>query len=125
MTPQQRAAANATDRLFDLLPPQDVGDPYAFIAAVARVFVSYPAEIMDKAVIEIAQRTDRPTLRFVRETLDALYEPIARQAARERAAQRVIEPPRVKRTPDEQRRIDEQVARVRRQLGIPEGGLSR
>lgn len=120
---QQIMAAKAVDRLFDLLPPLDVGEPQAFMSATIAIFAEYPIELIDRFPAAIAQRSDRPTLRLVRAICDEINEPYARETARmlaARSALRGLPPPRAKRTPEEQARVDAQVADFRKALGIPE-----
>lgn len=111
------------ERLFALLPPQDVIDAEEFLAASIMLFAQYPIEVMSKAVFEIPQRSDRPTLRLMRQVLDEILAPIERECERKRASEgRRLEAPHPrKRSSEEQARIDAQVAAVRKQLGIPEG----
>jgi len=105
-----------------LLPPQDVGDPRAFMAAVTLVFTGYPAEVVDAAIPKIAMLSDKPTLKLVKAVCDEIYGPALRAIERQRAAddyRRSLPPPRPKRTPEEQARVDAQVERVRKQLALP------
>jgi hypothetical protein len=121
-------AAKAVDRLFDLLPPQDVGDPKAFMASVAAIFSQYPDAVVEAAVggpRGVATRTDRPTLKFIREVCEEFYAPIQRQAERDANASQPKLLPRPPRTAEEQERIDKQVAAVRFRFGIPEGSARR
>jgi hypothetical protein len=117
-------AAKAADRLFDLLPPQDVGNPKAFLSATAAILSEFPPEVQDKAVIAIASRNDRPTLKFIKSVCDELYEPILRHREREeRAKSSFLALPRPQRTAAEQAAIDARVSEVRKEFGIPEKGL--
>lgn len=121
----ETAAAMAVDRLFDLLPPQDVGDAKAFLAFAIALFVRYPPQVQDQAVFEIPQRSDRPTPKLMRMVLDEINEPFEREAERRRAelSHRLSLPlPRAKRTPEEQARVDAHVAETRRALSIPQDG---
>jgi hypothetical protein len=85
-----KAAAEAVDRLLDLFPPLDVGNPRAFIAGLVAIFANYPAEVW-KYVVDpvhgLPGRTARPTLYDLKTVCDEFYEPLARQIARERALQ--------------------------------------
>lgn len=113
------------DRLFDLLPPQDIGEPEAFLAAASALFANYPAEIGEQAAFEIPQRSDRPTLKLMREVLDEFAErAMTAQNTRERARQ-LPPPARKPRTPEEQARVDAAVEELRKRHGIPPGGLKR
>lgn len=69
----------ATKRLFDLLPPVDVGDPEAFLDAVTATFTGYPLGVLREAIVKIVQRSDRPTLKLIKEVCDEVYEPILRR----------------------------------------------
>lgn len=120
-SPKLREAKRQVEKLFNLLPPQDVLDPEAFLAATITAFAEYPIEVMATAATDIPQRTDRATLKFIRERLDIIYEPFERQLERDRAAQSHrlgLPPPSTKRTPEQQARIDAQVEAARHQLGI-------
>jgi hypothetical protein len=125
-----RAAKLAAARLFDLLPPLDVGDPRAFLAGTVAIFAEYPAEVMQAAIDPvhgIPSRTDRPTLRLIKAVCDEFYTRVERQEERLRASEdaaRSREPPRKPRTPEQQAAIDAQVAEARQQLGIPQTGLT-
>lgn len=120
VSPQQERAAKAVDRLFDLLPPQDVGDPKAFLAAMIALFAEYPPEVFEQAVFVIAQRSDRPTLKLARTVLVELYEPVARRLTREAIESAPRQLPRPPRTEEEQAKIDEQVNAARRRFGLSE-----
>lgn len=112
----------AATRLFRLLPPLDVVDPEAFITATVVLFTQYPAAVLAEAVDAIACRTDRPTLKIIKAVCDEIYEPILRRIERERAEAQhfhALPPPREPRTPEQQARIDAQVADARRKLGAP------
>lgn len=113
------AIASLTDRLFDLLPPLDVGDPAAFQAATVAVFAGYPLEVIEAAVPKIACSSDRPTLKLITAVCEELYAPIGRQIERDLAARshRLSLPPPRKRTPEEQARIDADVTAFRLTLG--------
>lgn len=121
-------AALHVDRMLDLLPPLDVGNPETWIAATVDEFSRYPEEVMAAAAREIPRRSERPTQKLIAEVLAAIYEPIERQIARERAwrdFKRALPAPRRQRTDEEQKRIDDLVQKTRRELGIPAGGLQR
>ncbi len=104
--------------MFDLLPPQDVGDPKAFLAAMIALFTEYPPDVGARAVFEIPKRSDRPTLKIARAVLDDIYEPIVRQIERERIERAPRLLPRRPRTPEEQAKIDQQVADARKHFGL-------
>lgn len=124
ISPREEAAATAAGRLFDLLPPLDVGDPRAFIAATVAIFVEYPDDVTAKAIHVIAQRSDRPTLRIIRAVCEEIYAPIEREGERRAAHVSHIAGalPRPRRTPEQQARIDAQITEARIALamaGIP------
>lgn len=115
------------ERLFSLLPPQDVLDPESFLVETITAFAEYPVEVMVLAARDIPQHTDRATLKIIRARLDAIYEPFERQLERDRAAEshkRGLPPPSTKRTPEQQARVDAQVAAFRKQLGIPDSNIA-
>ncbi len=116
------AAAKAVERLLTLTQMPDVGDPDYFVAAATALFAEYPEVVMVRSVPRIAAASDRPTLRLMRQELDDAYAPIAREEARRRAQleMRAERAARWPRTPEEQARVDAQVARARRELGIGE-----
>jgi len=122
MSPNQLEAAKQVNRLFSLLPPQDVGDPEAFLSAVIALFSEHAPHVMDKAVIEIAKRSDRPTIRTVAQVLDDIDD---RAREREQIANRLPPPRDPPRSPEQQARIDALVADTRRKFGIPPEGLGR
>lgn len=113
-------------KLFRLLPPQDVLDAEAFLAAAVALFAGYPAEVGERAIALIAGKSDRPTLKIMRQALDEIFAPIERESARQAARasheqHRAL--PRPKRTPEQQARVDAQVAEAKRLLAekITEG----
>ncbi|MCC6775673.1 MAG: hypothetical protein IT537_03395 [Hyphomicrobiales bacterium] len=114
--------------MFDLLPPLDVSDPRAFMAAAAAIFASYPAEVWASVIDPVRGlpgRTARPTLADIKAACDEAYEPIDRLIDRQRSQKsdlRGLPPPRAKRTAEEQARIDAQVERVRRMFPPVERG---
>lgn len=110
------------DRLFGLLPPQDVGDPEAFLAATIALFADCAPEIMERASFEIPKRTDRPTLNMMSKVLIELDE---RAREREQVTKRLPPQNERPRTPEEQARVNEQVADCRRRFGIPPEGFRR
>ena len=110
-TTQRRiSAAEQVDRLFAITSLPDIGDPKAFMAAAISAFVAVPVEVGDAAVIEIAARADRPTLRIIREVLN---EYLAREADRirlqEARAARRLRLPAPPRSEEQQARVDAQV----------------
>jgi hypothetical protein len=115
LSPEQTQAARSVSRLFALCRPQDVGDPKMFMAATVALFVEYPAEVGEQAVFAIPKRTDRPTLKAMREVLDDLYAPIARRIERERIASQPLMLAKPKRTDEQQAEIDRQIAAWRAQ----------
>ena len=127
VSPQMKLAKTMAERLFKLLPPLDVIDPESFMAETISFLSGYPIEVMERAAHEIPRRTDRPTLRLIKAACDELLEPIDRELERRWASEshRLGALPRPKRTPEQQARIDAQVAVARQQLGIPEGAKTR
>ncbi len=129
VSPQIRLAKMMAAKLFNFLPPLDIGEPENFIAAVVSILAKYPGDVMMAAIDPadgIPSRTDRPTLRLIKEVCEEYYAPIAREARRARAQQEALPlPPRRQRTPVEQAAVDEKVAAMRRELGIPTDGLPR
>jgi hypothetical protein len=125
-SPQVRRAKLATQALFKLLPPQTFGDARAFLAATTAIFSTYPLGVMRAAIVEIAVRTERPSLKVIKEVCEEIYEPIRHQEWRAQVAldiKRSLAPPRHPRTPEQQAAIDAQVEAARRQLGIQAGGM--
>lgn len=63
-------------RLFDLYPPQDVGDARAVLAGVIELFESYPPEIVQKAVSVVFGIPSKykfiPRISEIKEFLDGL-----------------------------------------------------
>lgn len=107
--------------MFRLLPPLDIVDGKAFLAAAATVFSEYAPEVMDKAVFAIARASDRPTLKTISQIIADINE---RALEREAVATRKLPPPpRKPRAPEEQQRVDAMVAETRKALGIPLDGL--
>lgn len=104
--------------MFDLLPPQDVGDPKAFLAGMVALFADYPAEVFEQAVFTIPQRSDRPTLKIARAVLDELYEPVRRRVERDAIERQPKLLPRPRRSPEEQARVDAQVAAWRARANV-------
>jgi hypothetical protein len=104
-----------------------MADPEQFMAAAAALFARYPAEVQITAVHRIACRSDRPTLRLMTVVLEEVYAPVRREEERQMAGQNARSPSasRTQRTPEEQARIDAQVATWRKGAGVPEGGLPR
>lgn len=108
------------DRLLSFYPPLDVGDPQVFITGIVTLLAQYPAELMAAAIdprgIPARVRTLN-SLAVIKQVCDELYAPIARRIERDRIANAPRALPRPKRTPEEQARIDAQVAAARRPLG--------
>jgi hypothetical protein len=132
-SPQIRLAKAMADKLFDLLPPLDVGDPEAFIAGTIAILAQYPGDVMLAAIDPahgIPSRTDRPTLRLIKQVCEEYWEPIEREDERALHAQRAREstlatPPLKPRSAEEQAAVDARVSAARAQLGIPADGLRR
>ena len=96
------------------------------MAMAVKVFSEYPPDVMMQAVEKITFTNERPTLKYIRESCDEIYEPSRRKeerAQRERDRKRALPPPRHKRTPEEQARIDAMVADAREKFGISQEGV--
>jgi hypothetical protein len=109
----------------------DVSDGKIYLAGVTAILAEYPLVVME---ILADPRTgsrylsNSPTIPQIRRACEEIYGPIWRDFERRQAredARRSLPPPRRARTPDEQERVDAQVAAWRNSAGIPEGGLSR
>ena len=123
---QLDAAKAATERLFKMLPPLRVADPEVFVAGTVDILIHYPPDLMMDAVHAIAVKTNSPTLKFIKDTCDEIWEPIRRKQEREHLAserKRALPPPGEKRTAEEQARAEAQVAAIRKDFAIPEGGI--
>lgn len=124
-------AVKAVSELANFVPLPDVADHEKFLAALIGLFSQYPAAVTAEAINPvkgIPARLKVLRIASVKEILDEFNEPYARAAARDRAAEearRSLPPPTRKRTPEEQARIDAQVAEVRQKFGIPAEGLPR
>lgn len=124
---QMTAAKQATERLLDLLPPLDVNEPEAFIAAIVAIFANYPPAVMASAIDPvrgIPSRADRPTLKLVKAVCEEIYGPMVEAQQRAdgvRQARLAIGPPRRKRTPEEQARADALADAARAEFGILPG----
>jgi len=121
---QLEAAKAATERLFRLLPKSDVGRE--FMAMTVKVFADYPPDIMMQAVEKIVVTNSYPDLPYINDTCAKIYEPRRRDEEREHLAserKRALPPPREKRTAEEQARAEAQVAAIRKDFAIPEGGI--
>ena len=91
-----------------------------------KVFAEYPPDIQMQAVEKIAVTNSYPTLKFIKDTCDEIWEPIRRKQEREHLAserKRALPPPGEKRTTEEQARAEAQVAAIRKDFAIPEGGI--
>lgn len=120
LTPRMIAAGEQVAKLFRLVSLPDVGDPKAFLSAATLIFSDYAPQIGDRAVPILATKSDRPTLRLMKEALDELNaDAIERQSkndSRLRALPHLKDRP--KRTPEEQAKVDAQVAELRSAFGI-------
>jgi hypothetical protein len=98
--------------------PDEV-EPRAFSIEATRAFADYPAEIWEEAITAIARATKRPHIDDIARALEVAYEPVERALERRRLDERrVLEPPpRKKRTPEEQAKVDAHVAEVWRLIG--------
>jgi hypothetical protein len=120
--------AQAVQKLLGFYPPLDVNEPEAFIAGIATIFGKYPDELVALAVEPdgIPSRVKYlNSLAAIKAACDEIYEPIVRRMERE-AIERgpKMLGRRRNRTPEEQAAIDEQVARVRADLKIPDTRLA-
>lgn len=86
LTERQVLAAKAAKELIDLMGPQDVGDPKAFMVGIAAVFAKYHQAVIATAPIEIASRFNKLTLKNISDVCDELQDPISRKFERDRAA---------------------------------------
>ena len=114
-------AAKAVDRLFAWCLMPDVPDPRYYLSGAIAILADYPAEVMEK-IADPRNGTlvlkDKPSLVAIRRACEQLYEPIERGAER-RAAHKshvaglLSRPPR---TPEQQSRIDAQIARCKQAI---------
>ena len=100
----------------------DVHDPEAYLTGAIDILSEYPEEVM-KIISEPGSGTkllsDKPSLRQLRQACDLAYEPILREMQRRRVYEEArcsLPPPRRPRTPEEQARVDAQVARAKVKL---------
>ncbi len=94
----------------------DAADPKSYLAGCAAILSEYSAEVM-QALADPRTGTkclkDYPSLPDIRKACEKIFEPIQRVWEREKAMRDYLlglPAPRVKRTPEEQARIDGQVA---------------
>lgn len=110
--------------MLSFYPPLDVLDPETFTSALIALFAHFPIEVMRHAadpVKGIPSRCKYLRLAEVREKLDEIAAPIMRAIQREIAeeqARRSLPPPHRNRTPEEQARIDAQVASWRKSVRV-------
>ena len=114
--PVSQSARNATELLFKWCRMPDVGDPRVYLAGVAAILDEYPQAVRD-ALADPRTGTrllkPYPWMHDVRAACDKAYEPIERDIERKRAAdsyRELLTYRRAPRTPEEQTRIDAQVA---------------
>jgi hypothetical protein len=96
------------------------------MAAVVQIFMAYPPDIQMQAVHAIVVRTNSPTLKFIKDTCDEIYEPRRRAEEREqltRDRKLQLPPPRPERTAEQLARAAAQVAEIRKAHGIPDEGV--
>ena len=87
---------------------------------------SYPGVMVMQAVEKIVVTNSYPDLPYINDTCAKIYEPRRRDEEREHLAserKRALPPPREKRTAEEQARAEAQVAAIRKDFAIPEGGI--
>lgn len=93
------------------------------MSATIAIFTNYPEQIVDRAIPEIATRSDRPTLKLVKSVCDEIYAPFLRDYWRrleeEKTKKYLL--PRPRRTREEQARIDAMVDETMKIFGISEG----
>ena len=104
--------------LFKMVSLPDVGDPKVFLSAAAALFAEHAPEIGEAAIKELATRSDRPTLRLMREVLDDLTDRAMERQRRDEGRRR-LPPLERKRTPEEQARAEAQANELRRAFGLP------
>jgi hypothetical protein len=86
LTDRQVLAAKAAKELVDLMGPQDVTNPKAFMVGIVAVFAKYHQAVITAAPVEIASRFNKLTLKNVTDVCDELQDPISRKFERDRAA---------------------------------------
>lgn len=86
LTERQVLGAKAAKELVDLMGPQDVTNPKAFMVGIAAVFSKYHQAVIAAAPVEIASRFNKLTLKNVTDVCDELQDPISRKFERDRAA---------------------------------------
>jgi hypothetical protein len=96
----------------------DVGDPQVYLTGATAILADYPEEIMEQvADPRAATRVlrDYPSLHDIRLACDRLFAPIEREAERRAAHKSHVAGllPRPPRTPEQQARIDAQIARAK------------
>ena len=125
------AAILATERLFAWCQMPDVSDPKIYLAGVVGILADYPSEVMDRlADPRSGSRLLRnfPTIPEIRRACEETYAPIRREEERRQVredARRSLPPPQRLRTPEEQAKVEAQVAAWRKTAGVPGGGLPR
>lgn len=101
-----------------------MGDPEAYLAGCAAIMAEYPPEVMNQISDPVTGTRlikDYPSLSAIRKACDVAFEPIEREIERKRAMEsymRGLPEPRRERTPEEQDRIDRQVAEWRKSVGL-------
>lgn len=108
----------------------DAGDPKIYLAGAVAIVAEYPTAVM-AALADPRSGTrvlkDYPSLSALRRACEALHEPIEREEEHAEAERRIAgtlaQIPRLPRTVEQQAAVDAAVARARRSLGIPSGGL--
>jgi hypothetical protein len=122
LTPRMINAGKQVHRLFKMVSLPDVGDPEVFLSAATLLFADYAPQLGDRAVPMLATKSDRPTLKLMKEVLDELNHNALEQQQRKDDRLRALPhlTPRAPRTKEEQERVDKQVAECRRAFGIPD-----
>jgi hypothetical protein len=120
MSQRRINAARLVEQMFKNLPPQDIGDAETFLTSAVTLFERYAPDVAETAVFEIVTKTPRPTLDVMKTVLDELTSRSIERESRNDKKMRALPhiAPRAKRTPEEQARVDAQVAELRSAFGI-------
>jgi DNA-directed RNA polymerase subunit K/omega len=106
--------------LFELTSLPDVASPEAFLSTATVLFADYAPQISEKAVPILATKSDRPTLRLMKEVLDELANADIERQRRQDGHRKALPhlTPRAKRTPEEQAKVDAQCTELRKAFGL-------
>lgn len=99
----------------------DVGNAEVYLAGAVAIVAEYPIEVMEKlSDPRTGSRVlkDYPSLISIRHACGVLFEPMEREAERQAARHSHVAGylPRSPRTPEQQARIDAQVARAKQEI---------